>query len=147
MAKIYPCVVTYQAPLYQQYQKGQFRPYSNQELIELLIKIKQILPQWVRVNRLGRDIPVANIAAGSKLSNIRQVVQREMAKRGLKCQCIRCREVMGSHRQSEVAPRLRVARYSASGGQEYFLQYTDFPCRNSCIQPLYPRFRELVLCK
>jgi elongator complex protein 3 len=125
MLKIYPCVVTYQAPLYHWYKKGKFTPYKDEELMELLIKIKQLLPEWVRVNRLGRDIPVANIAAGTKISNIRQVIQRIMEKKGLKCQCIRCREVRGKEKLSIENCQLKIAQYHASGGTEYFLQYVD----------------------
>lgn len=125
MLKIYPCVVTFQAPLYEWYKRGKFKPYSDKELIELLIKIKQILPEWVRVNRLGRDIPVVNIAGGTKTSNIRQVVQREMKKRGLKCQCIRCREVKTKTGFRVQDLRLKVSQYNASGGKEYFFQFVD----------------------
>ncbi len=129
MVKIYPCMTVYQAPLYKWYKKGKFKPYSDEELVALLIKIKQVLPEWVRVNRLGRDIPVANIAAGTKLSNIRQVVRREMMKRGLKCQCIRCREIRGKRKLKVNPPagglKLKVREYSASNGREFFLQYLD----------------------
>lgn len=125
MLKIYPSVVTFQAPLYQWYKRGKFKPYSDKELIELLIKIKQALPEWVRVNRLGRDIPVGNIAGGTKISNIRQVVQRKMEKRGLKCQCIRCREIRAKPGFRVQGLGLKIIQYSASGGKEYFLQFVD----------------------
>ena len=125
MVKIYPCVVTYQAPIYKWYKKGKFEPYTDQELIELLIKIKQVLPEWVRVNRLGRDIPIGNIAGGNKISNIRQVVQRKMKKKGLKCQCIRCREIRAKKKLKIENCKLKINYYSASGGREYFLQYVD----------------------
>lgn len=124
MVKIYPCVVTYQAPLYQWYKNGKFTPYKDKELMKLLIKIKQVLPEWIRVNRLGRDIPISNIAAGTKISNIRQVVQRIMKKKGLKCQCIRCREIKEKEPKMENL-QLRIKRYSASAGEEYFMQFVD----------------------
>ena len=118
MIKIYPCVVVYQAELLAWFKKGKFLPYSDQELIDLLVKIKKIVPPWVRINRLGRDIPVANIVAGNKLSNIRQVVQ----KRGVRCQCIRCREI----RETKITNyKLQITNYSASGGEEYFLEFVD----------------------
>ncbi len=124
MIKIYPCVVVYQAKLFEWFKKGKFKPYSDQELIDLLIRIKKIVPSWVRINRLGRDIPVANIAAGNKLSNIRQVLQRQLREKGLACQCIRCREVRaraGATRQL----KLKMMKYRASGGEEFFLQFVD----------------------
>ncbi len=40
-----------------------------------------------------RDIPANYIVAGTTKSNLRQIVQRRMAERGVTCACIRCREV------------------------------------------------------
>jgi len=133
MLKIYPCVVLYQAKLYKNFKKGQFKPYTDTQLIKLLLKIKKIVPEWVRINRLGRDIPVANIAAGNKLSNIRQILQTEMKKKKLRCRCIRCREIKNLTRHSKhptCHPELdsgsiKIIHYQASGGIEYFLQYCD----------------------
>jgi elongator complex protein 3 len=129
MIKIYPCVVCYQAELYQWYQKKKFIPYSDQDLIDLLVKIKKIVPQWVRINRLGRDIPVANIAAGNKLSNIRQVLQSKLKEQRVKCCCIRCREVRENKIENCKPGRstsgLKIENYRASGGLECFLQFVD----------------------
>ena len=135
MLKIYPCVVVYQAKLYDWFKKGRFKPYSDKELIDLLIKIKKIVPFWVRINRLGRDIPISNIAAGNKLSNIRQVLQKKLKEKNIHCQCIRCREVrektLNPNYSSQRLVRpwwtLLITNYSASGGQEYFLQFTSDP--------------------
>ena len=120
MIKIYPCVVLYQAQLYQWFKQGKFKPYSDQDLINLLLKIKKIVPPWIRIMRLGRDIPVKNIAAGNKLSNIRQILQQQETY----CQCIRCREI-----KQKTKPKTKLyfktIKYQANGGQEYFLQYVD----------------------
>jgi elongator complex protein 3 len=124
MLKVYPCVVTKQAQLYNWYQKGDYRPYSDQELTDLLLKIKLITPEWVRINRLGRDIPIANIMAGSKVSNVRQVLQEIMKDKNLKCNCIRCREVKNVKLKIKNL-KLKIENYHASGGEEYFLQYVD----------------------
>ncbi len=124
MIKIYPCVVTYQAKLYDWFKKGKYAPYSDKQLINFLIKIKQIVPQWVRINRLGRDIPIGNIAAGFKISNIRQFLQEKMKKKNLKCQCVRCREIK-NFKESTYNLQLKTYNYQASAGEEYFLQYVD----------------------
>mmetsp|Transcript_12375 Transcript_12375/g.26947 ORF Transcript_12375/g.26947 Transcript_12375/m.26947 type:complete len:83 (+) Transcript_12375:247-495(+) len=61
--------------------------------MELLIKVKsQVLP-WIRLNRVVRDIPSQNILGGNSNVSLRQVILSEMDKRGLKCPCMRCREV------------------------------------------------------
>ncbi|MFC1711606.1 elongator complex protein 3 [Patescibacteria group bacterium] len=124
MLKIYPCVVVYQAKLYSWYKKGTFTPYDDSKLIKLLISIKKIVPPWVRINRLGRDIPIANIVAGTKLSNIRQVLQKKLKKENIKCQCIRCREIKQNKLMND-ALIFKMKKYKASKGTEYFLQYTD----------------------
>jgi elongator complex protein 3 len=95
--------------------------------VELLIKIKKIIPPYVRVNRLIRDIPSPSIEAGNKISNLREVIAAEMARRGLRCKCIRCREV--GHQQkfknqnSKIKIKLTVRKYEASSGVEYFISY------------------------
>ena len=89
--KIYPCLVCKGAKLYKIWKDGKYRSYSDKKLIELLVKIKQILPYWVRVARLFRDIPSQKIESGSKLSNLRQVVQKQMKDMGKVCHCVRCR--------------------------------------------------------
>jgi len=122
MIKIYPCVVCYQAKLYQWFKKGKYKPYKDEELIKLLLKIKKIVPAWVRINRLGRDIPVNNIAAGNKLSNIRQVLEK---RKDFQCQCIRCREIKEKGSLNSKRVKFNQIKYSSSGGEEYFLEYTD----------------------
>jgi len=91
-------------------------------LIELLIKIKKDLPYWVRIARILRDIPVPKIEAGCKVSNLREVVKREMEKRNLVCRCIRCREIKGKYNPKEKIYLFR-EDYDASGGKEIFLSF------------------------
>lgn len=122
--KIYPCVVCKNTKLYELWQQGEYKPYSDKELIKLLIQIKEILPYWVRVARLFRDIPAYHIKAGSKISNIRQVVQKEMRKRGKTCHCIRCREIREKYEPKEKIALFR-EDYNASEGKEIFLSFEN----------------------
>lgn len=120
--KIYPCALIQGTELYPYYERGEYTPYSDDELIELLIACKSIVPPYCRINRVVRDIPANYIAAGSTQSHLRQVVQREMKRRGMQCQCIRCREVRGL--KSEVGDwKLEVRKYGTDATQEYFLSY------------------------
>jgi len=122
--KIYPVVVVKGSQLYQIWKKGKYKPYSEKELIELLIKIKKDLPYWVRVARILRDIPVPKIEAGCKISNLREVVKREMGKRNLFCKCIRCREIREKYNPKEKIYLFR-EDYDASGGKEIFLSFEN----------------------
>jgi ELP3 family radical SAM enzyme/protein acetyltransferase len=71
----------------------------------------------VRVIRLIRDIPGESIIAGNLVTNLRQM----MKDKGVKCQCIRCREIRDKKLEVR-SKKLEVIEYKASGGREYFLQ-------------------------
>ena len=122
--KIYPTVVTKESRLYKFWKEGKYKPYSDEKLIELLIQVKKELPYWVRVTRILRDIPAPKVVAGCKISNLREVVKKEMEKRGLVCHCIRCREVRERYDPKEKVYLFR-EDYDASGGKEIFLSFEN----------------------
>ncbi len=116
--KIYPTSVIKTSVLYHWWKSGKYQPYSQEELVQLLVEIKSMVPEWVRIERLVRDIPSESIHAGNKVTNLRQLMQEK----GVECKCIRCKEPRGL----EVALddiELVVREYEASGGVEYFLSY------------------------
>ncbi len=132
MIKIYPCTVIQNSELYQWLKRGGYKTYSNRKLIDVLKKFKTKVPRYVRISRLIRDIPSHHIHAGNKTTNLRQVIQKEMAEEGLSCECLRCREVgRVSHLFKDGTKvksrkiKLFVDKYEASGGTEYFLSYED----------------------
>jgi len=131
--KIYPCVVNKYAKLYRLWKQSKYKPYTTYELKNLLIKIKKILPYYVRVIRVIRDIPEESIAAGNKITNLREFLD-------VKCKCIRCREVghydklkiqklvlseaEGSKFKSKIKNlKLFIKKYKVSDGIEYFLSF------------------------
>jgi len=120
--KIYPTVVVKKTKLYKLWKEKKYKSYSDKKLIELLIKIKSILPYWVRVTRILRDIPSQKIVAGCKISNLREIVKKEMEKRNLICHCIRCREVREKYNLKEKVYLFR-EDYRASEGKEIFLSF------------------------
>jgi elongator complex protein 3 len=126
--KIYPCIVTRGSKLYKLWRQKKYKPYSEKTLINLLIKMKKIVPPYVRIIRVFRDIPSPKILGGTKISNLREIVQKEMKKRGLKCQCIRCREIknqISNVLKQGKNPKLIKREYEASGGREIFLSFED----------------------
>lgn len=122
--KIYPCVVTPYSELAKIWEKGKHKAYSDDDLIELLIKMKKNVPEYVRIARLYRDIPAESILGGSKLSNLRQHVHKKMDERGEKCRCIRCREIR-NHPIISGNIKLKEHKYASSDGDEYFLSFVD----------------------
>jgi elongator complex protein 3 len=92
MIKIYPCVVFKNAELYDWYKSGKFVPYTNKEIVETIAKMKEKIPKQVRLMRLGRVLP-GGVAESYDRVDIRQEVESYMKERGMKCLCIRCREI------------------------------------------------------
>ena len=122
--KIYPCALVKEAPLYKLYLKKQYKPYKERELIETIKSIKKLIPRYVRVERIIRDIPSPLIVeGGAKISNLRQVIDLEMKKEKWQCQCIRCREIKNSESKDKIY--LMRDDYSASNGKEIFLSLED----------------------
>ena len=118
--KIYPCVVVKSAPLYRHWKAGRYKSYSEETLTNLLIKIKDEVPYYCRIERLVRDIPENSIEGGNTVTNLRQLMQQ----RGAKCNCIRCREPRQDISGINEA-QLFVEEYAASGGTEYFISYEN----------------------
>jgi elongator complex protein 3 len=130
MIKIYPCLVLKGTKIYESWIEGAFKPYELSETVELLIRIKQLVPPWIRIMRIQRDIPAGMIVAGVKKGNLREIVQRRMAERGLRCRCIRCREVGHRMLRQEELPvednLSTITRiYQASEGTELFISTED----------------------
>ena len=128
MLKIYPCLVTKGSELYDLWVKGEYEPYNDDEAVELITKVKAILPKWVRTMRIQRDIPSTLIEAGVKKSNLGELVYNNLEKEHINCQCIRCREI--GHKKTSQEYRLGdfelfTESYSACNGEEYFLSIED----------------------
>ncbi|MBU0625214.1 tRNA uridine(34) 5-carboxymethylaminomethyl modification radical SAM/GNAT enzyme Elp3 [Patescibacteria group bacterium] len=126
MLKIYPCTVIANTELSDWWRAGRYLPYDNQALKEVIIAAKVDLPRYCRLSRIIRDIPSPSIQAGNIVTSLRQVIQREMKERGLRCNCLRCREV-GRHLEllKTAKPKFFTDTYEAAGGEEYFLSMED----------------------
>ena len=120
--KIYPCQLLENAPLYAYWQRGEYQPYTQEQLISLLADIKPGIPRYCRVNRVIRDIPSTHVVAGNKRTSLRQDAQIEMSRRGTHCECIRCREVRG-HSVVTSDLKLQDQVYMAGGAEEHFLSF------------------------
>ena len=118
MLKIYPTLLVEGTALYNQYKMGKYVPYDLDTLVELLIRFKESVPPWLRIMRIQREIPKKEIASGANAGNLRQLVLDEMEKRGLRCRCIRCREVGHKPFHEVDFQKLKLERleYESSGG-------------------------------
>ena len=128
MLKIYPCLVTEGSELHKLHKEGKYRPYTDEEAVELIVQIKKILPKWVRTMRIQRDIPSTLIEAGVKKSNLGELVYNRLEEENINCQCIRCREI--GHKKTEEEYTiddydLFEEKYTATEGEEHFLSIED----------------------
>ncbi|MBU4201601.1 MAG: tRNA uridine(34) 5-carboxymethylaminomethyl modification radical SAM/GNAT enzyme Elp3, partial [Candidatus Altiarchaeota archaeon] len=129
MIKIYPCLVLKGTEYYELWKKGEFEPLNLEQAIDLIVEVKRTIPPWVRTMRIMRDIPSNLVDAGIKSSNLGEMVYRRMEEEGIKCSCIRCREV-GRFLSKGIQPEpdnMELVRrdYKASGGTEIFLSFED----------------------
>ena len=122
--KIYPMVVTPNSELTAIWERGEFVPYEDDILIPLMAELQGMIPEYVRLNRMYRDIPAHEILAGSKLANLRQVTEIAMRARGITRHDISAREIRARANDPHSAV-IDVSFYEASGGDEYFIQMID----------------------
>ena len=130
MLKIYPCLVIKGTKLYDWWIKGLYKPYTTEEAAELIAEIKKMVPEWIRIMRIQRDIPAYLIEAGVKMSNLREIALKKLRAKGMRCRCIRCREVGHRWLKDHVKPdpeniKVLVRDYEASEGKEFFISVED----------------------
>ncbi|MCC7432071.1 tRNA uridine(34) 5-carboxymethylaminomethyl modification radical SAM/GNAT enzyme Elp3 [Candidatus Peregrinibacteria bacterium] len=141
--KVYPCMVVPWSQLEGIYKKGLYSSYTDESLIELMVEMTKTWPEYVRVTRMYRDIPANTIVSGSKISNLRQVVEERMAKRGIVSRDIRSREIKDGKVNFEDL-NLNVLPFEASDGQEFFVSY-DHPKLDKLCALLRLRFSSYSL--
>jgi elongator complex protein 3 len=122
--KIYPCMVIPKSELFDIYKRGEFQPYDDQTLIDILYEQIQSVPEWCRIDRIARDVPAPDIEAGSKVSNVRQILEEKLKKEKKSCRDIRAREIK-DEKISIKNIKLVKREYIANEGTEFFLSYED----------------------
>ena len=129
--KIYPCQVIQGAKLVELYKKGKYKPYSKEQIQELIIKIMKIIPNYCRVMRIMREIPPDYLVAGTTKIDLRKDIEQELKKSKKRINEIRFREIGFVTRDLKKGERinnklrLKITEYKASGGKEYFLEFVN----------------------
>jgi elongator complex protein 3 len=122
--KIYPCSLIETAELMEYHRRGEWRPYDHAELLEVITAALVRVPRYCRVTRVIRDISSDDIIEGNKLTNFRQIAEKELASRGERCQDIRAREIRGERIDPDSLD-LRATRYRTGIGEEWFLEFVN----------------------
>ena len=120
MLKIYPCMVLKGTKLYKDWKKGNYKPLTTDKAASLIAEFKKYIPEYVRMMRVQRDIPTFMTEAGVDKTNLRQYIGKELKKKGIRCRCIRCREI-GRSKETIKDYKIKVTEYDASWGKEFFI--------------------------
>ena len=127
--KIYPTLVIEGTRLYEMWRSGEYRALTTKEATDLLVEAHSYFPKWVRVARIQRDVPAYIIQDGVKNSNLREIVEGRLRNLGIRCSCIRCREVglakIRGGTVDDLKPQILRESYGAGGGTEEFLSVED----------------------
>ncbi|HZD35934.1 MAG TPA: tRNA uridine(34) 5-carboxymethylaminomethyl modification radical SAM/GNAT enzyme Elp3 [Nitrososphaeraceae archaeon] len=123
MLKIYPTLVLRNTGLHKLYSRGQFVPYTDEEMVRILVELKKKVPPWIRIMRIQREIETKDIIAGPKKGNLRQLALERLYSEGHRCKCIRCREIglRTDKWNDKGSTKLTRLDYEAAEGQEIFL--------------------------
>ncbi len=120
--KIYPCSLIETAELMDYYHKGLWRPYTYDELLRVVSQCIANTPQYCRLTRVIRDIPGTDIVTGNKITNFREVAEKELDRLGIIRQDIRSREIKNQTVTRDQV-HLDIVSYQTSCGEEQFLQF------------------------
>ncbi|KAI8467279.1 MAG: hypothetical protein J3K34DRAFT_431198 [Monoraphidium minutum] len=126
--KLYPTLVIRGTGLYELWKAGLYRNYHPDRLVDLVARILSLVPPWVRVYRVQRDIPMPLVTSGVEKGNLRELALARMGALGLRCRDVRTREVGIQDIHNQVRPEgVELVRrdYWANGGWETFLAYED----------------------
>lgn len=120
--KIYPCSLLESAELVDYYNKGLWKPYSQEELLYVLEHVIPATPEYCRLTRIIRDIPSTDIMVGNKNTNLREVAEKNITARGIAMHDIRSREIKKENLLYDELV-LKEVRYTTTISQEVFLQF------------------------
>ena len=120
--KLYPCALVDGTGLVAHWRDCSWRPYTEEELVNLLADDVLVTPPFTRISRMIRDISAHDIMTGNKKVNLRQLVDLELAKRAQPVQEIRSREIaFGAAANDELS--LSEVAYETTNTSEVFLQW------------------------
>jgi elongator complex protein 3 len=123
--KLYPCQVMPGSELEKIYFAGKYKPYTREQIEKVLISMLKLVPRYCRVMRVMREIPPEFLVAGTTRIDLRREIEREMREHKIKLNEIRYREVGFAGKEINLDLKLKITKYKASKGDEYFLEIVN----------------------
>jgi elongator complex protein 3 len=123
--KIYPCQVIKGSKLEEEYWKKKYKPYTKEQTEKLLLAMMKVVPRYCRVMRVMREIPPDYLVAGTTRIDLRKDVEETLRKGKDKISEIRFREIGFNQIKNVKNLKLKITKYVASGGDEYFLEIVN----------------------
>jgi len=137
--KIYPCQVIKGSELEKEFWKKNYKPYTKEQIENLLLKMMKIVPRYCRVMRIMREIPPEYLVAGTTKIDLRKDVEEKLRKDKNKIKEIRFREIgfnpthssksqmreVGFNKNFNKNFELKITKYNASESKEYFLEIVN----------------------
>lgn len=124
--KVYPCQVTPYTEIKKWYDNGKYVPYFESDMdmfLDVIQHAMTIVPPWVRLPRVVRDIPANFIEGGNTKTNLRQIIENRMKTDGDYSMDIRNREIGRHSAYNNCEPYLKIRNYRSGSGLEYFISY------------------------
>ncbi|KAI9355300.1 elongator complex protein 3 [Zopfochytrium polystomum] len=126
--KLYPTLVIRGTGLYELWRTGRYKNYTPDALVDLIARIMALVPPWMRIYRVQRDIPMPLVTSGVEYGNLRELALQRMRDFGTECRDVRTREVGIQDIHHKIQPsQVELIRrdYTANDGWETFLTYED----------------------
>lgn len=109
--------------------------------VRQVARLLALVPPWVRVYRIQRDIPMPLVTSGVEKGNLRELALARMGQLGLRCRDVRTREVgiqvSCPSRQSPLGSNPDVAQVDSPWRR---------PHCHQMVQPAQERSRQRQLC-
>ena len=126
--KLYPCQVMPGSDLEKMYWERKYKPYTKEQIEEVLIEMLKMVPRYCRVMRVMREIPPEYLVAGTIRIDLRKEIENDLRKEKNKLKEIRYREIGFALRHEEnvnLDLKLKITKYKAAKGDEYFLEIVN----------------------
>ena len=130
--KVYPHQIVPWTITKKWYDEGKYVPYNETKPDELRNVVRYSMekcPNYVRLPRVMRDIPVTYIKCGDTEPNLREIIDKQLDSEGVVSNDIRSREI-GRHSSYYNKPAAYNVYYNrANNGDDYFIAYESFDKR------------------